>query len=400
MATLEATIATLSAQLQRSIAPTESAQIAPALHDAEETGVAQAARSSVVYAITIRNRRYAHVLSVETYRLRDQSEGLRPDQIGSLTAVANQIRPRLDGSHFSGSPPLAVLSFLHQLIRVANQSHMSEAMLLWVVEDFIQSPAKESFRSQHFNTWPMAVHWLLTTYAPETTLESAVRRIQTTGQAHTESVSEFGLRLQLEASALGSLLSAAEVKSLYSQGLRDPVRSNFLASQPPSELDDGTSLSVLISRAMLLETGSRPLTISPARGAFPSTRGPARPMLSRSPVLLSPRTLNEEPSFAEDDVAEVLAMDARQSQSAPSERWTCFVCYLTGHGWLECPLLAHVPSKDKEDILVRRRRYLDGVRSRPSSPRPNLRWPASPGTQHMDVGEADVPKNVQASPRK
>jgi hypothetical protein len=115
--------------------------------------------------IAIRNRRYSHVLSISTYRLRDRTSALLPDQVSNLTSAANQIRPRLEGCFFTGDPSLSVLPFLHQLVRVADQSHMSEATLLWVAEDFLRSPVKEAFRSQNLNTWPEAVHWLLVTYA-------------------------------------------------------------------------------------------------------------------------------------------------------------------------------------------------------------------------------------------
>jgi hypothetical protein len=47
--------------------------------------------------IPVGNRRYAEVLAVQNYRLRDRAQGLRPEQVATLTNVANQIRPRLDG---------------------------------------------------------------------------------------------------------------------------------------------------------------------------------------------------------------------------------------------------------------------------------------------------------------
>jgi hypothetical protein len=53
--------------------------------------------SSFTPTVRVRNRRYATVLSVDSYRLRDRTAGLRPDQISSLTTLANQLRPRLDG---------------------------------------------------------------------------------------------------------------------------------------------------------------------------------------------------------------------------------------------------------------------------------------------------------------
>jgi hypothetical protein len=43
-----------------------------------------------------------------------------------------------------------------------------------------------------------------------------------------------------------------EVKSLFAQGLQDPVKSLFAANQPSTELDDSTSLSVLVGRAEFL----------------------------------------------------------------------------------------------------------------------------------------------------
>jgi hypothetical protein len=46
-----------------------------------------------VPVIPVRNRRYAEVLAVQKYRLRDRAQGLRPDQVATLTNVANQIRP-------------------------------------------------------------------------------------------------------------------------------------------------------------------------------------------------------------------------------------------------------------------------------------------------------------------
>jgi hypothetical protein len=85
--------------------------------------------------------------------------------------------------------------------------------LFWVVEDFFRSLVKESFRAQQLNTWPEAVHWLIVTFAAEAQLDSAVRRLKTTSQGSIVSARQFGLRLQLDAAALGFLLDATEAKS-------------------------------------------------------------------------------------------------------------------------------------------------------------------------------------------
>ena len=166
--------------------------------------------------------------------------------MASLTSYANQIRPRLTDCVFSGDSPLLVLPFLKQLVRVADQSFLSEAVLLWIVDDFLRTPAKEAFRAQSLNTWPAAVHWMLSTYASETALEAAVRKIQVVGQQAGESVRQYGSRLQLEAAALGSLMSTSEVKSLFSQGLLDPVRSLFAQNSPPMSWKSTRPLAYLL----------------------------------------------------------------------------------------------------------------------------------------------------------
>jgi hypothetical protein len=110
---------------------------------------------------------------------------------------------------------------------------LSEAILLWVVvDDFLRTPVKEAFRAQTVDTWPAAVYWLLTTYAPETSLESAVRRMQVAGQQSQEAVRQYGHRLQMEAAALGSLMTQAEVKFLFAKGWQDPVKSLLLLTSP------------------------------------------------------------------------------------------------------------------------------------------------------------------------
>jgi hypothetical protein len=151
-----------------------------------------------------------------------------------------------------------VLPFLTQIVRVANQTEISEATLLWIFEDFIRSPVKEAFRLQAHHSWPSAVQWLLASYAPESLLDSAVRKLQATLQGQTESVRTFGLRLQTDASYLGVLVPLPELKSLFAQGLRDLVCAHFAATQPASELMDSVPLSVLIGRAELLERGTMP----------------------------------------------------------------------------------------------------------------------------------------------
>ena len=80
--------------------------------------------------IRIRNRRFATVLNVETYRLRNRARSIPEDESGNLTRISNQLRPRMESVKFNGDPPLSVLPFLQQLSRMSNQSSISEGCLL------------------------------------------------------------------------------------------------------------------------------------------------------------------------------------------------------------------------------------------------------------------------------
>jgi hypothetical protein len=164
---------------------------------------------------------------------------------------------------------------------------------------------------------------------PRQSLEQAVRSLNLASQAQVETVKQFCLRLQLESSMLSSLISLSETKSLFSQGLNEPVHSPFVAHQPFHELEDTTPLSVLFSRAELLETGT---SQRPAHSKFMSRPNP------RLQTLITPEASHP----VEVDDAEELQAVVVQVHSS-SKGLVCFVCYLTGHWWLDCPCLAHIP---------------------------------------------------------
>jgi hypothetical protein len=352
---MEDAIAAMGNMLERVTLPTPSLPHIPSTAHEEERVRSHSHGTFEMQApeIHVRNKRFAPVLCVEAYRLTDRHAVLRARTSGTLTSIANQLRPRMDDAFFSGDPPLSVLLFLSQLTMVADQSGLSEAELLWIVEDFMRPPVKGAFRAQRPTTWPIAVHWLLTTYAAESLLDQALRKINNIAQFRSETVRAFGLRLQLEATALGPLLSVDEIKTLFAIGLSDPVRSHFAAHQPATELDDHTPLSILITRAELLEKGTR----TDVHGA---SRYAGRP----SPILaLSDQHIDYPESFLEDEESTVFAIDSTDKKPS-SESWVCFVCYKRGHGWLECPLLSHVSSTEKEAVVLRRRQYVEERRGK------------------------------------
>jgi hypothetical protein len=140
--------------------------------------------------------------------------------------------------------------------------------------------------------------------------------------------------------------------------MKDPVKSLFAANQHSGELEDSTPLSVLITRAELIESGTRSLP-SPSTRLYSRTSSQGHSSVMLLPHDDAPR---EKPP---DDSYDVLDIEYRRSTTS-SDTWNCFVCYKKGHGWLDCPLLSHVSTQEKEEIMLRRRTYLEQIR--PGSP--------------------------------
>jgi hypothetical protein len=122
------------------------------------------------------------------------------------------------------------------------------------------------------------------------------------------------------------------------------VRFLFVAHQPTHELEDTTPLSVLVSRAELMETGTSQ--------RFTSSRSVTRSNTHLH--MLIAESTDENPN-ATNETEEIQAI-ALQANSI-SKSLVCFVCYPAGHWWLNCPCLTHLPADHKDDIAVRRRQY-------------------------------------------
>lgn len=303
--------------------------------------------------IVVRNQRLAEVLSVERYRLRNRLPTMTERESSSLTTTSNQLRPRMEGAYFGGDPPLSVIKYLSQLSRVSIQSQLSEAVVFWIMEDFLLAPAKETFRHQGLRSYPEAVHWLLSSYASESSLEVALRNLTLSQQSPTETVRSFSLRLQLVVGQVGDLISPAELKTIFTNGLKDQVRSFFLANQSPVELEQSTPFSVLVTRAEQLEVGMNALI---QQGHVVD-----RSRISRENV---PRSRSPVPQYrvALTGVETELDYELGCLMTNDSSGKTCFFCYKPGHFWGECPYLSSISREDKSEITARRVQYFENRR--------------------------------------
>jgi hypothetical protein len=80
-------------------------------------------------------------------------------------------------------------------------------------------------------------------------------------------------------------------------------------------------------------------------------------------MLAAPNAEEDIVAISETEEIHAIALQANSG----SKGMVCFVYYLAGHWWLDCPCLAHLPAEQKEDIAVRRRQYYTEINSRRKS---------------------------------
>jgi hypothetical protein len=179
-----------------------------------------------------------------------------------------------------------------------------EGAALYVLRSFLDSPAREEFTAYKAAAFPVAVDWLLTTFAPVSALAAEYKAISSLTQTRGESPRDFSLRLRQRASRLGPLMDEAAVTILL-EGL-DPSLSGFVQSALRNQKPTFTSViqeaelvykSVqaaekrLSDRSQLLDSRSSPLTLTRNRELRPH-----RESMNPSPVLAAevPSEYNEE----------------------------------------------------------------------------------------------------------
>jgi hypothetical protein len=84
---------------------------------------------------------------------------------------------------------------------------------------------------------------------------------------------------------------------------------------------------------------------------------PPRPRFAR-PVLALP-TMDDDDYGNSEAETSVLAIQDTYHRDPTQRGLTCYVCFRTGHAWLDCPCLKHLSAKEREDMAYRRRVYFE-----------------------------------------
>ena len=351
--------------------------------------------------------RFRRVLDYRYYRLHKRSDRYDANDARRVSKWTRQLEASLK-LRFDGTDPLSILQFLSSFVEAANTNGIREGAALHVLGSFLSSPAKAEFTAFHSTAYPVAVDWLLMTYAPVSAVASEYKAISSMGQGRRESPREFSLRLRQRASRLGPLMDEAAVTILM-EGL-DPSISGFVQSalkhQKPTFTNvlqeaelvySSVSASEQKTEVRSNEYGvkhSRPAVLTnPARGLPPYPRGSVR---ERVPVLAVEALRSVDPSLQYSrDYEEHNGQETNEWEQgpyaeefeeiliahvAPPQRVRyCYTCWRPGHFSAECPL---IPEEERAAIALRRAAVL---KQRPSYARPSPRYPTPhahrPGTK-------------------
>jgi hypothetical protein len=205
-----------------------------------------------VAAIFAADPRFQALFNLDTYRLTNRRSKVTARGVSQLTKRAGELRPRITKS-FPGRDGLEIIPFLTRLREVSDEAGLSEGVLLRFLPDLLAEPALTAFRSTHPISYPVAIRWLLRTYAPEAHVSEHWRRLQQSRQSESETPAELALRLQMEAAKLGTLISPQELKALFESELIDATRHLLRATfipDPNRTLTDSVSTAETLANAL------------------------------------------------------------------------------------------------------------------------------------------------------
>jgi hypothetical protein len=325
-----------------------------------------------VAAIVAADPRFQALFNLDTYRLTNRRSKVTARGVSQLTKRAGELRPRMTKS-FTGRDGLEIIPFLTRLREVSEEAGLSEGVLLRLLPDLLAEPALTAFRSTHPSSYPVALRWLLLTYAPEAQVSEYWRRLQQSRQTESESPAEFALRIQMEAAKMGTLISPQELKALFESGLIDATRHLLRATlipDPNRTLTDSVSTAEALAKALSAQKLEYTFRTDAARLR-------ARKALIAEPVREEEDGWLEWRTPPDDEVEDLLACywdrDTRGAIGRRDNQGTrlCWTCWLPGHFSEECPV---VPEHLRPEIAARKQKALTELR-RQRSERSQSRQP-------------------------
>jgi hypothetical protein len=120
--------------------------------------------------------RFRRILDYRYYRLYRLSDRYDSHIASKVSRWTRQMEASFK-LRFDGSDPLAVLQFMNAFAEAANTNGIRESVALHVLRSFLDSPAREDFTASRATAFPIAVNWLISTFAPISALAAEYKAI-------------------------------------------------------------------------------------------------------------------------------------------------------------------------------------------------------------------------------
>jgi len=197
--------------------------------DDDEDRVGTKAGSGKLAVLECPDDRFAGFLFYRSYRLRNRHS----------TYGASQARRMGRTAMFNGKEPLKVLSWLRKFVKTCDDNDVSEGMGLYLIPNFLAGDAEARFPrnlpgsdigggQRALGSFPVAVNWLLSTYAEPRALVLAHDKFSRATLVDNEGVDAFATRLRSLVELCGNIHSEGTMKQQLIQGLPEYLRTDAL----------------------------------------------------------------------------------------------------------------------------------------------------------------------------
>jgi hypothetical protein len=150
---------------------------------------------------------FSAVLDYQYYRLNKRSGHYTAQTASRIARWKRHIKASFE-LRFSGADPLAILQFLGAFVDATTSTGIRQGAAMFILRSFLDRPAREDFNANRPQACPLAVNWLIETFAPVESLASEYKRISNLQQGQHETPRDFILKVRTAASRLGSLMDA------------------------------------------------------------------------------------------------------------------------------------------------------------------------------------------------
>lgn len=327
--------------------------------------------------LTTRRPEFRPLVSYRTYRLANQSQRVNDHVTAKVNSYLKMMRHHVS-EPFTGEPAIRVFDFLTAMRDAFDVNRISEGAAYLLLPHFLLGKAKHGVLSRWKQVssamprYPVAVQFLLQSYATPRVIASSCQRVMSARQELNESEAQFGERLGKYAAEAGNVFNEDLLISVFLEGLqpfaahsiRSRITDDMTFAQVQQEAEDAglagrsvASRTVAMPRAMPLQTPlARPrapvataeLYASSDAIAYddymtPNTH-PVMAVAAECATEHSPMGLftdgGSDVSVPTRGWASVAGSASEEPVMAVGERTrTCFLCFSPDHYILGCPQL-------------------------------------------------------------